>query len=66
MTVIFLDLLLLLKNLDLFKTSLGGHAEIGSGSLAISTSLLFGSFENLLIEGFSVSLLATTFLKEMF
>jgi len=64
--VVFLDLLPLLKNLDLFKTSLGGYAGMGSGSLAISTSLLFRSFENLLMEGFSVNLLATVFLKEMF
>ena len=64
--VVFLDLLLLLKNLDLFKTSLGGYAGMGSESLAISTSLLFRSFENLLMEGFSLNLLATAFLKEMF
>ena len=67
--VIFLDLLLLLKNLDLSKTFLDRHVGIGSGSLAISTFLLFGSFKNLSMEGFAdldINLLATTFLKEMF
>jgi len=67
--VVFLDLLLLLKNLDLSKTSLGMCAGMGGESLEISASLLFRSFKDLLMKVFAdlgVNLLVTIFLKEMF